>query len=76
MPKQDGTYIASGGAAYNEYRRLFFKENKFQTELLAEQADQDYYIAGEKVSQQEFDDFIEGLNMDGKEDIVFYHLED
>ena len=73
MPKQDGTYIASGGASCNLYNKLYFEDNKFYQELLAEQADYEtFYIAGERVSQQEFDDFIEGLDIDRKEDIVFY----
>lgn len=73
MPKQDGTYISSGGAAYNLYEKVYFEGNKFHQEVLAEQADyESFYIGGESVSRQEFDDFIAGLDMDGKEDIVFY----
>jgi hypothetical protein len=73
LPKQDGTYIASGGAACNSYQRVYFEGNKFYEEVLAEQADyESFYIGGESVSEQEFDDFITGLDMDGKEDIVFY----
>ncbi len=50
----DGVYTAAGGASCEYYYRMRFEDGAFVSELIREREGEDYYIQGEKVSEEEF----------------------
>ena len=72
----NGTYIASGGAAYNYYYKMKFIDGKFEEDLLgytdwdSEKQEAFYYI-GEEMTK-DHDAYEEWLNDIMPEDVVYY----
>jgi hypothetical protein len=75
--KTDGTFLFSGGASYNGYRKLIFKSNTCETEELGYfEAEDDgtilYYINNNSVTEESYNSFTN--EEDGKSDVIWHEF--
>ena len=57
--REDGTYVASGGADYNYYLKAKFNKNKMEEIILAKREEDKCYIDEKETTEEEYQEYVE-----------------